>query len=220
MMHLTRSVPTMCAVAAAAVLALPTRSAAQRTGRATTPSGTNKNTSTKQGAAAQQPGVVKVTAQNASKIGVTPEVSQSATLPPLPAGMTLQMIQQGDSIFHGAGHCYVCHGVDAQGEPDAGSALTNGVNFIQDDWGLIDSLVAAGIPEGITRSSIRMPPRGGRSDLSPQQIQLVAAYVWAITKTRGEPWPGGHTSHASMVPSGVLLGRQMVPSAASARKKP
>ncbi|HET9983475.1 MAG TPA: cytochrome c [Longimicrobiales bacterium] len=125
----------------------------------------------------------------------TNEEGQPTTLPPLPKGVTIRMIQQGDSVFHGAGGCITCHGPDAMGLPDKGSALNTGVSFIPPEYGPIDSLVTVGIPEAITRSSIAMPPRGAASNLTAEQVHQVAAYVWAIATTRDEPWPGGHKTH-------------------------
>jgi len=130
---------------------------------------------------------------------------QPDTLPTLPKGMTIGDIVGGDSVFHGKGHCFVCHGPEAAGEPAAGDALSVGLTFVQTDWMQIDSLVTVGIPDAITRSPIRMPPRGGRSDLTRDEIKRVAAYVWAISQTHGEPWPGGHTDHLHMVPLGATF---------------
>jgi hypothetical protein len=59
----------------------------------------------------------------------------------------------------------------------------------------IDSLIMTGLPEPMTRTPIAMPARGAKSDLSAEESRLIAAYVWAISQTRGEPWPGGHVSH-------------------------
>ena len=39
----------------------------------------------------------------------------------------------------------------------------------------------AGIPDALTRSPIAMPARGARGDLTAEQVQRVAAYVWAIS---------------------------------------
>ncbi|HJQ10657.1 MAG TPA: cytochrome c [Gemmatimonadaceae bacterium] len=128
---------------------------------------------------------------------------QPPTLPPLPAGMTIQMIVAGDSIYHGQGNCAACHGIEAQGLPAAGDALTVGLNYAQPKWESIDSVIYLGIPERLTRSPIQMPPRGGRSDLTPEQVRRVAAYIWAISQTRGEPWPGGHQTHFAMTPLGI-----------------
>lgn len=143
--------------------------------------------------------------------GTTPTIKthddlQPATLPPLPAGMTMADIVGGDSVFHGKGTCFACHGVEAEGLPAAGDALTVSLNWAQYSWRSIDSLIDAGIPQPLTRSPIQMPPRGGRSDLTPDEVRRVAAYVWAISQTRGEPWPGGHASHAAMVPGGAAKG--------------
>ncbi|HXE57404.1 MAG TPA: c-type cytochrome [Gemmatimonadales bacterium] len=125
----------------------------------------------------------------------TDEDAQPAKLPPLPSGMTLALVRQGDSLFRGKGGCVSCHGEDATGLPAMGSSLTTGLHFIPQEWGPIDSLIAAGIPESITRTPIAMPPRGAQSNLTPEETRAIAAYVWAISTTRGEPWPGGHRTH-------------------------
>ena len=134
------------------------------------------------------------------------EEGQPPKLPPLPSGMTVDLIVTGDSLFHTKGQCFACHGADAGGLPDAGSALTQGLNFVPLEWGPIDALIAGGIPEAITRSAIRMPPKGGKSDLSPAETRAIAAYVWAISQTRGEPWPGGHVTHEALIPPGSAGG--------------
>lgn len=129
----------------------------------------------------------------------TDEDAQPRTLPKLPAGMTIQMIVQGDSIFHGKGGCVTCHGADATGMPAAGSGLTRGVSFVPNEWQPIAAGITAGIPEALTRSPIAMPPKGAQSNLTPDEIKLVAAYVWAIAHVRDEPWPGGHRTHEQAV---------------------
>jgi mono/diheme cytochrome c family protein len=131
---------------------------------------------------------------------------QPAQLPPLPKGMTIQTIVQGDAIYHGKGNCSACHGAEGEGLPAAGDALTVALNWAQYDWRSIDSLINRGIPQVLTRSPIQMPPRGGKSNLSDEEVQRVAAYVWAISQTRGEPWPGGHASHGGMVAAGIDKG--------------
>jgi mono/diheme cytochrome c family protein len=131
---------------------------------------------------------------------------QPGALPPLPAGMTTRTIAAGDSVYHGKGNCFACHGAEAEGLPAAGDALTVSLNWAQYDWTSIDSLIDAGIPQVLTRSPIQMPPRGGKSNLSPAEVREVAAYIWAISQTRGEPWPGGHTDHTALVPTGPTRG--------------
>jgi mono/diheme cytochrome c family protein len=136
----------------------------------------------------------------------THDALQPATLPALPAGMTLGDIVRGDSVYHGKGTCFVCHGVEGEGRPAAGDALTVALNWAQPNWRSIDSLIDNGIPQPLTRSPIQMPPRGGRSDLTDAEVRSVAAYVWAISQVRGEPWAGGHASHGGMTPTGADAG--------------
>ncbi len=127
----------------------------------------------------------------------TNEEGQSATLPPIPAGITLQDITAGDALFHGKGGCYTCHGPEASGMPDKGSGLTTGVNWEAASWPAIDTTITTGIIEPLTRSTIAMPARGLSGNLTEQEVKQAAAYVWAISHTRGEPWPGGHKSHGA-----------------------
>jgi hypothetical protein len=136
----------------------------------------------------------------------TNEDGQPTRMPPLPPGVTLYLIRAGDGVFHGKGHCFACHGADGEGLPNAGSALTIGLNFVPIEWWAIDSVIMLGIPEAVTRSAIAMPPRGGKSDLDTDELQAVAAYVWAISQVRGEPWPGGHRTHVDLVPAAALTG--------------
>ena len=124
------------------------------------------------------------------------EDGQLRRLPKLPEGMTLDMIRQGDSLYHSAkAGCATCHGPNAGGMPAAGSGITAGLHFVPAEWGPIDSLIRVGVPEGPTRSPIAMPPRGVQMNLSEDETRRIAAYVWAISQVRGEPWPGGHQSH-------------------------
>lgn len=143
-------------------------------------------------AAAQQDGDARMTRGATLD---THEDGQPARLPSLPSGMTAAMIVQGDSLFRGKGGCQTCHGQEATGMPNMGSSLTGGLLFIPPQWNAIDSLIQAGIAEPVTRTTIAMPPRGAKSDLTPAESRLIAAYVWAISQTRGEPWRGGHKTH-------------------------
>lgn len=136
----------------------------------------------------------------------TNEDLQPTVLPPLPAGMTLDMIREGDQIFHTTGGCFVCHGTEGQGMPAAGDAITNSLSYVQHDWRQIDSLITAGMPDAFTRSPIAMPPRGARGNLTDAQIQQLAAYVWAISGVKGEPWPGGHIAHDSLSTAAAASG--------------
>lgn len=146
------------------------------------------------------------TATNGRPTVKTHDDLQPSMLPPLPPGMTIADIVRGDSVYHSKGTCFVCHGVEGEGRPAAGDALTVALNWAQPNWRSIDSLIDNGIPQPLTRSPIQMPPRGRRSDLTEAEVRSVAAYVWAISQVRGEPWPGGHASHGGMTPAGADAG--------------
>ena len=140
-------------------------------------------------------------AQERGRAAATPDVSdlnedgQARRLPPLPRGMTLDMIRQGDAVYQGKGGCVGCHGPDGGGMPASGSGITAGLNFVPAEWNPIDSLIRVGIPEPVTRTPIAMPGRGAETNLTDQEIRQVAAYVWAISQVKDEPWPGGHRTH-------------------------
>ena len=131
---------------------------------------------------------------------------QPATLPALPPGMTIDKIVDGDRLFHARGGCFACHGAEAQGLPSAGDGITSALFYARHEWKSLDSLITVGIPDVLTRSPIAMPARGARGDLTESEINHLAAYVWAISAVRGEPWPGGHASHGGMVPWGSTKG--------------
>ena len=136
-----------------------------------------------------------------ARVTDTDEEAQADTLPTLPRGMRTADLVAGDAIFHGKGGCYQCHGMEATGLPKRGSSLTAGLIYVPTDsgpgWAGVDSLILNGVPEAITRSQVAMPMRGLESDLTADETRLVAAYVWAIAQTKGEPWPGGHVRHAT-----------------------
>ena len=131
----------------------------------------------------------------------TDEEAQSDTMATLPPGMTVDLIAQGDALFHGKGGCRECHGMEATGLRQRGSALTAGVIYVpvqgQAGWRGVDSLILNGVPEELSRSPVAMPMRGLHSDLSADEVRRVAAYVWAIAQVKGEPWSGGHRAHAT-----------------------
>ena len=123
------------------------------------------------------------------------EDGQPTKLPALPQGVTLDMIRQGDELYRGKAGCTTCHGPEGGGMPAAGSGITAGLNFVPYQMAAIDSVIRVGIAEPITRTPVAMPPRGAASNLTDEESRRVAAYVWAISQVRGEPWPGGHRSH-------------------------
>lgn len=123
------------------------------------------------------------------------QATQPATLPPLPPGITLDDIRAGDEIFHGRGGCADCHGANGEGKPNDGAALTAGLHYASDRIADIETLVSCGLAPATTRVSGGMPPGGDEHHMSGVDAQRVAAYVWAISHVRDEPWPGGHARH-------------------------
>jgi cytochrome c oxidase cbb3-type subunit 3 len=107
-----------------------------------------------------------------------PVAGQSGASPASPA-----LIARGDSVYHGAGNCYACHGAKAEG--------LVGPNLTDAEWlhskGTYEEIVAQ-IQEGITKekskSGIPMPAKGGGS-ISDDDIKAVAAYVHSLGQRPG-----------------------------------
>jgi len=129
------------------------------------------------------PALVLIGTTRASAQG-TPENSSTPKAPPADssstaAGVTPELIAQGDKIFHGPGNCYACHGTNAQGSV--------GPNLTDAEWihskGSYDDIVAQvtkGVPKEESKSGIVMPPRGG-STISDDDVKAVAAYVYSLS---------------------------------------
>lgn len=99
----------------------------------------------------------------------------------LPEGVTMEMVNQGQEIYAGAGLCYACHGADGAGMPGLGANLTD-EEFLHGD-GSYESLVetvTSGVSAEQSSSGTPMPPRGGGS-ITDDQVQAVAAYVWTLS---------------------------------------
>jgi mono/diheme cytochrome c family protein len=117
----------------------------------------------------------------------SPAASSAAARPSnaLPAGVTLAMVTQGDSIYH-ARSCARCHGADAKGAtngPDLTTATHTHVNGSYDDFVRI-------ITDGVPKDSLKvathpfpMPARGGPrpAPLTDPEIRSVAAYVYSLS---------------------------------------
>jgi len=109
--------------------------------------------------------------------GAAPAAAQA-----LPQGVTKEMVDKGNEIFHKAGLCYACHGQDAKG--------LVGPNLTDDVWlhskGSFEEIVAQ-VTKGVTKeeskSGIPMPAKGG-SSISDDEVKAVAAYVWSLSHTK------------------------------------
>ncbi|MEZ4699358.1 MAG: c-type cytochrome [Rhodothermales bacterium] len=98
---------------------------------------------------------------------------------PLPAGVSAAMIDRGNGVFHGPGQCVSCHGDDASGA--RGPNLTDG-EWLHAKGSYLEIVrtIEAGVPIERATRGIPMPPRGG-SNLSPDEVHAVAAYVWYVS---------------------------------------
>jgi mono/diheme cytochrome c family protein len=92
---------------------------------------------------------------------------------PTPPGATHEQVALGDRIFHGeaaGGRCSKCHGADAKGTGN-GNDLTLGMWV----WG--DGSLRA--IKGTILHNMSVAP-GMDGELTPADVDAVAAYVWAI----------------------------------------
>ena len=102
--------------------------------------------------------------------------------PKLPAGVTIAMIAQGDSIFNTAS-CQRCHGkgaVGAQNGPDLTAGKWQHGSGSYDD---IVKTIMTGVPQAEIKDPshrFNMRARGGVQPLlTDDQVKAVAAYVWS-----------------------------------------
>lgn len=97
------------------------------------------------------------------------------------SSVTPDMIQRGDTIFHGAGRCTRCHGEDARGTKKAPALVApkKWLN-IQGGYEQIVQLVSRGVPEP-KEYPAPMPARG-KANLSDADVRDVAAYVFSISR--------------------------------------
>lgn len=94
----------------------------------------------------------------------------------LPEGVTMEMVNQGRTLFSGAGGCMACHNTDAKGTQLAPD-LTDGewINIPGRNYDEIVSLIKTGVPQPEQHPG-PMPPMGG-ANLTDDQVNALAAYI-------------------------------------------
>jgi mono/diheme cytochrome c family protein len=111
---------------------------------------------------------------------------QAAAVPAgeLPPGVTQAMVDEGNTLFHGAGLCATCHGPDGKGVQGLGADLTD-TKWLHSDgsYDAIVKQVMEGVPANVSTSGSAMPARGG-SNLTDDQVKAAAAYAWGLSKTK------------------------------------
>jgi mono/diheme cytochrome c family protein len=99
----------------------------------------------------------------------------------IPAGMTAAQVEEGRTLFAGAGLCFTCHGQAGVGVAQLGPSLADG-EWLHSD-GSFDAIVNQ-INKGVTaaesKSGTVMPPKGGAATLTDEQVRSIAAYVYSL----------------------------------------
>lgn len=119
----------------------------------------------------------------AAEAAAAPAVDSTAQAAPageLPAGVTQAMIDEGKTLFAGAGNCYTCHGQNGVGAEGLGPNLGD-AEWLHSDgsYEAIVTQITDGVPAAESKSGIMMPPKGG-SAITDDQVKAVAAYVWSL----------------------------------------
>jgi glucose/arabinose dehydrogenase/mono/diheme cytochrome c family protein len=113
--------------------------------------------------------------------GTHPDAGAAVNSLPVPPGATKEMVALGERIFSGqvaGAACTGCHGDSGEGTP-LGPALT-AKKLLWSDGSLAG--ITKTITEGVSQPKqyrSPMPPMGG-TQLTPDQVSAVSAYVWAL----------------------------------------
>jgi glucose/arabinose dehydrogenase/mono/diheme cytochrome c family protein len=104
-----------------------------------------------------------------------------AGAPVIPPGATASMVALGNRIYHGesGATCTGCHGDNGSGSP-LGPDLSSG-KWLWSDGSLpaIAATITKGVPDP-KQYRAPMPAMGG-AQLTPDQVNAVAAYVWTLS---------------------------------------
>ena len=103
-----------------------------------------------------------------------PAASQAPSAPVTPA-----LIARGDTIFHGPGLCFACHGADAKGVVGPSLADSTWLHTTGAYSDLIRQ-ITAGVTQAQSKGGQIMPPKGG-GDITEADVKAVAAYVWSLS---------------------------------------
>lgn len=135
-----------------------------------------------EGAADSVPIMDEPSTEAAPAPAATAETERPAT-GALPAGVTAEMVQQGQQIFTTAtGICYTCHMQDGTGGPLAPDLTDGEWLWIEPGPDMHEQLVTL-IKTGVSQPKeypAPMPALGG-TNLSDEQVRAVAAYVASLS---------------------------------------
>jgi mono/diheme cytochrome c family protein len=105
-----------------------------------------------------------------------------------PAGVTVERVQQGMQLYQGKGACAPCHG-------DLGVGTADGPTLVTGQWKLGSGSyewlchIVRHAGWGSTSPSGDPQAMRGPTVLDSSQVNLVAAYVWSISRGRKAPPP-------------------------------
>lgn len=108
------------------------------------------------------------------------EATPAAMTAQLPAGVTAEMVAEGNTLFHGAGICFTCHGQNGTGVTGLGPALNDGEWLHSDgSYEAIVNQIMNGVTATASKTGVAMPAKGG-SAITDDQVKAVAAYVYSL----------------------------------------
>ena len=112
--------------------------------------------------------------------GTNPDAGDAAL--PVPPGATHEMVALGDRIYHGqvgGAPCAACHGANGSGTPLGSDLTRNNWYWSDGSWKGLSKIITDGVPVPKQYRS-PMPAMGG-AQLTTDQAEAVAAYVWALS---------------------------------------
>jgi glucose/arabinose dehydrogenase/mono/diheme cytochrome c family protein len=115
--------------------------------------------------------------------GTHPDAGAAAGNLPVPKGATRQMVALGNRVYHGqvgGAACTGCHGDNAEGTTLAPPLAGKDKKWLWSDGSYAG--IAKTITEGVSQPKefrSPMPPMGG-TQLTPDQVSALAAYVWSL----------------------------------------
>ncbi len=123
-----------------------------------------------------QPGAALTSAPEPQYAAQAPAAETAGALP-TPPGATAAQVTAGMALFKGK-TCAACHGADAAGGSIGPPLNTGSPIWTDGSLAQITDVITKGVP---TPKQYRspMPPLGG-AGLSPDELNAVAAYVWAV----------------------------------------
>jgi cytochrome c oxidase cbb3-type subunit 3 len=113
---------------------------------------------------------------------VAPAAAQSTSSAGAAPAVTPALIARGDTVYHGPGNCYACHGAKAEG--------LVGPNLTDAEWihskGTYEEIVAQinkGVSKEEAKSGVPMPPICF-STISYDDVKATAAYVYSLSQKK------------------------------------